>query len=364
MRPSLPLALAAAALLAACAKQEPAPEPVRAVRTMAVSTDTAGITHDYAAEVRARTESRLGFRVAGKLVQRPVNLGDTVKRGQLLGQVDAQDLRLGQDAARAAMQAAQVNFEQASADFRRFKDLREQGFISAAELERRDTALKSAKAQLEQARAQAGVQGNQAAYASLVADAAGVVTGVEAEPGAVVAAGTPIVRVAHDGPRDVVFSVPEHQVGGVRTLAGKPGALSVVLWGTSRETVPATVREIAAAADPVTRTVLVKADIGHAAARLGQTATVSIAQPRVAGITKLPLAAVIEQQGTPAVWVVDKPTMTVKRQPIQVGGAEGNAVVVTGGLAPGQLVVTAGAHVLTQGLKVKLYNEPSTVAQR
>lgn len=364
MRPSLLLALVAAAILAACAKQVPAPEPVRAVRTVTVSADTAGLTHDYAAEVRARTESRLGFRVGGKLVQRPVNLGDAVKRGQLLAQVDAQDLRLGQDAARAAMQAAQVNFEQANADFRRFKDLRDQGFISAAELERRDTTLKSAKAQMEQARAQAGVQVNQAAYASLTADSPGVVTAVEAEPGAVVAAGTPIVRVAHDGPRDVVFSVPEHQVAGVRALAGKTGALSAALWGPGRESVPATVREVAAAADPVTRTFLVKADIGQAEVRLGQTATVSIAQPRVAGVTKLPLSAVIEQQGVPAVWLVDKPSMTVKRQPIQVGGAEGNAVVVTGGLAPGQLVVTAGVHVLTAGLKVKLYNEPSTVAQR
>src|SRR5687768_12609382 len=106
MRPSLPLALVAAVLLTACAKQEPAPEPVRAVRRMTVNADTASLTNEYAAEVRARTESRLGFRVAGKLVQRPVNLGDAVKRGQLLAQVDAQDLRLGQDAARAAMQAA------------------------------------------------------------------------------------------------------------------------------------------------------------------------------------------------------------------------------------------------------------------
>lgn len=364
MRASLPLAIAAAALAAACAKQEPVPEPVRAVRTMTVSTDSAGVSHEYAAEVRARTESRLGFRVGGKLVRRPVNLGDAVKPGQLLAQVDAQDLRLGQEAARAAMQAAQVNFEQARADFGRFKDLRDQGFISAADLERRDTTLKAAQAQLAQARAQAGVQGNQAAYATLVADVAGVVTAVETEPGAVVAAGTPIVRVAHDGPRDVVFSVPEHQVGDLRRLVGKAGAVSVALWGSTRGVVPATLREVAAAADPATRTFLVKADIGDAAARLGQTATASIAQPRVAGITKLPLAAVIEQQGSPAVWVVDKGSMTVKRQPIQVGGAEGNAVVVTGGLAPGQLVVTAGVHVLTPGLKVKLYNEPSTVAQR
>ena len=177
MRPSLlfPFLFGAVAL-AACSKPEPAPDPVRAVRTQTVSAASTGGTHEYAAEVRARTESRLGFRVGGKIVRRAVNLGDAVKPGQVLAQLDPQDLRLGQDAARAALVAAQVNLDQAEADFKRFKELRDQGFISSAELERRDTSLKAARAQLDQARAQSNVQGNQAAYASLVADVAGVVT--------------------------------------------------------------------------------------------------------------------------------------------------------------------------------------------
>jgi RND family efflux transporter MFP subunit len=366
MRRALPIALVAGAMLAACAKTEPAPEPVRAVRTMTVASDSAGATHVYAAEVKSRTESRLGFRVGGKVTQRHVNLGDSVKRGQVLAQIDGQDLRLGQDAARAALQAAQVNYEQAGADFKRFKDLRDQGFISAAELERRETVLKSAHAQAAQARAQAGVQGNQAGYASLVADAAGVITGVDAEPGTVVAPGTPVLRLAHDGPRDVVFSVPEDKIAEVRALAGKAGALKVKLWGNGSEVIAATVREIAAAADPVTRTFLIKADVGNPAVRLGQTAAVAIETPKLAGVTKLPLTAVMSQQGKTAVWLVDKATMTVKPQPIQVAGAEGNTVVVAAGLQPGQVVVTAGVHVLTPGLKVKFYGEPATVvaAQR
>jgi RND family efflux transporter MFP subunit len=354
--------VAFAVVLAACAKTEPAPEPVRAVRTTVIAADTAGGVHEYAGEVRARTESRLGFRVAGKVVKRQANLGDTVKAGQVLAQLDSADLRLGQDAARAALQSAQVSYELASADYKRFKDLREQGFISAAELERRETTLKAAQAQADQARAQAGVQGNQAAYASLVADASGVITGVDAEPGTVVGAGTPIVRLAHDGPRDVVFSVPEDQVAAVRSLAGKPSGLKVKLWGNGSQHLPASVREVAAAADPATRTFLVKADVGNAPVRLGQTASVSIDMPKVAGVYKLPLSAVFEQQGRSVVWVIDKATMTVKTQPIQVAGAEGNTVVVSGGLAPGQVVVTAGVHVLTPGLKVKLYSEPATVA--
>jgi multidrug efflux system membrane fusion protein len=357
MRPFL-LPVAAAMLLAACAKNEPLPEPIRAVRTMTVSNDAAGGVQEYAAEVKARTESRLGFRVGGKLVRRHVDAGTTVKAGQVLAQLDPQDLRLGQDAARAALVAAQANHDQTLADFKRYKDLRDQGFISSAELERRDTALKSAKAQLDQARAQASVQGNQANYATLVADASGVVTAVDAEPGMVVGAGAPVLRLAHDGPRDVVFSVPEDKVTLVKALAGQPGRFKVRLWGASGEVLPATIREVAASADPVTRTFAVKADLATADVRLGQTATMLVELPKTIGVHKLPLSALKEEQGRTIVWLVDKATMTVKPQPVQVAGADGNDAVVSGGLSAGQVVVTAGVHVLNPGQKVKLYVDP------
>jgi multidrug efflux system membrane fusion protein len=227
MNPLIPLTLTGALIVTACSRTEPAPDPVRAVRTVTVSTQTAGGTWEYAGEVRSRTESRLGFRVGGKIVRRQADLGDSVKAGQVLAQLDPQDLKLGQDAARAAWTAAQVNHDQAQADYKRFKELRDQGFISSAELERRENALKAAKAQLDQALAQSSVQGNQAAYAALVADASGVITGVDAEPGMVVAAGAPVVRLAHDGPRDLVFAVPEDKVDLVRQLATMPGRFKV-----------------------------------------------------------------------------------------------------------------------------------------
>src|SRR3989442_11633182 len=201
MRHLLLIALASAAVVTGCAKTEPAPEPVRAVRTMTVSSDAAGGVHEYAAEVRARTESRLGFRVGGKLVRRSVDAGSIVKAGQVLAQLDPQDLRLGQDAARAALVAAQANFDQTAADFKRYKDLRDQGFISSADLERRETALKAAHAQLDQARAQASVQGNQAAYSALVADPSGIVTGVDIDPRMVLAAARPVLLLVHYRPR-------------------------------------------------------------------------------------------------------------------------------------------------------------------
>ena len=343
------------AALAACSKPAATPEPVRAVRILTVSAGQAGGTVDYAGEVRARVESRLGFRVGGKMISRPADLGDSVKAGQVLASLDPQDLRLGQEAARSSVQAARVNHEQALADFKRFKELRDQGFISTAELERRETSMRAAQAQLDQAQAQAGVQVNQARYTTLVADVSGVITAIEAEPGAVLSSGATVLRLAQDGPRDVVFSVPEDQVSALRALQDRAGALQVRMWGAEGAPMAATVREVAAAADPATRTFVVKADIGKAAVRLGQTATVSIALPATPGVIKLPLATVFEQQGKSSVWLLDKATMTVRAQAIQVVGAEGNLLVVASGLSPGQQIVSAGVHVLTPGQKVSLY---------
>ena len=357
------LVLGLMTLLTACGEHAVAPEPIRAVRTAIVSTGTAGLTHEYAADVRARVESRLSFRVGGKLLARKVNLGDSVKPGQVLAQLDPQDLVLGRDAANAAMIGARANRDQMGADYKRYIDLHKQGYISAAELERRDNAFKAAQAQFDQAKAQFSAQGNQAGYAQLVADVAGVVTAVDAEPGMVVAAGTPIVRVAVDGSRDVVFSVPEDKVGALRAAASVPGALKVRLWGTGQVLRDASLREVSAAADPATRTFLAKADVGKIDAKLGQTATVVLALPKATRVIKLPLEAVLQQQGKTTVWVLDGATMTVKPQTVTVAGADGNEVVIAAGLTPGQEVVVAGVHVLTAGQKVSRYQPPRAMQQ-
>ncbi|MFM2450759.1 MAG: hypothetical protein RIS44_3209 [Pseudomonadota bacterium] len=352
--------LAVTTLLVACSRPAPAPEPVRAVRTLTVQDQSAASHYEYAAEVRARTESKLSFQVAGKLVKRQVDLGDAVKAGQVLAQLDPQDLKLAQDSARAQLAAAQANYDLAAADFKRFKDLRDQNFISAAELERRDTTLKAALASLTQSKAQTQVQTNQAGYAALVSDVAGVVTGVEAEPGAVVSSGSTVLRVAQSGPRDVVFSVPEDKVAQIRALASSPTAFKARAWGEGKPWWPLKVREIAAAADPVTRTFLVKADLGSKAsdqAQLGQTMSVVVDLPQVAGVSKLPLSALKENQGQTAVWLVDASSMTVKLQAVSVAGADGNEAVISAGLKPGDVVVTAGVHVLQPGQKVKWLQE-------
>ena len=239
--------------LSACSKPAVTEEPVRAVKVIAVGTEAMQSGSEYAGEVRARVESRLGFRVGGKIVRRQAELGQRVKVGDVLAQLDAQDLKLASEAARAQLNAASTNRDLAAADFKRFKDLRDQNFISAAELERREASLKAAQAQVDQAQAQFSGQGNQASYASLVADTAGVVTSVDAEVGQVVGAGTPVVRIAQDGPRDVVFSVPEDKI-----LKIKVGSdVSIRAW-SNPAVFKGTVREVAASADPVTRTFSVK----------------------------------------------------------------------------------------------------------
>lgn len=353
-------AVAAMAVLAACGKQAPPPEPERYVRTVVLTPQSAGLQREFAAEVRARLESRLSFRVAGKILERKVDLGSVVKPGQVLARIDSSDLVLAQEAAKSNVLAARVNRDQLGADYKRYIDLHKQGFISAAELDRRDAAFKAAQAQFESARAQSDVQRNQAQYSSLIADAAGVVTGIDAEPGMVVAAGTPVVRVANDGPRDIVFSVSEDQIALVRAAAARPDGLKVRLWtDTKADAQPIKLRELAAAADPVTRTFLVKAELNSQNVHLGQTATVVLTGTPSDNAIKLPLSAVMESQGKSSVLLLDPKTMAVSPKAVTVVGAEGNELVVQG-LSPGMEVVTAGGHVLTPGQKVKRFVPPGT----
>lgn len=350
--------LVALALLAGCSRTEAPAEPVRAVKVMTVGTSALLSSQEFSGEVRPRTESRLGFRVAGKITRRQAEVGQHVQAGALLAQLDPQDYRLAADAARAQVAAAATNRDLAAADFKRFQALREQNFISGAELERRETTLKAAQAQYEQAQAQLAAQGNQARYTDLVADISGVVTAVEAEPGQVVAAGTPVVRIAADGPRDVVFAVPEDKVAAVRSgtqVSVRPWAGNGLLQGR--------VREVAASADPVTRTYAVKVSLeGSTQPSLGATVTVVPQALSQAGlqVIKIPTSALRQEGKGSAVWVLDRQTMTVRSQPVQVASADGNDAVVAAGLTPGMQVVTAGVHVLAPGQKVSVWQEKTS----
>jgi len=347
-------------VLPACSKPAPSPEPVRAVKVITVGLQPAQTALEYAGQVQARVETRLGFRVGGKLIARPVELGQRVQAGQVLAQLDPLDLQLASAAVRAQVAAARSQRDLAAAELQRYQDLRAQNFISAAELDRRQAARRAAQAQLDQAMAQLTVQGNQAGYAVLRADAAGVVTAVWAERGQVVAAGTPVVTVAQDGAREVVFSVPEDKVSAIQ-----PGAaVAVQAWASDRS-LRAVVREVAASADPLTRTFSVKATLGSTdSLPLGSTVSVlpealsKVGQP----ILLLPTSALKQEGQNTVVWVLDPGTMTVTTRPVQIATADGNDVVVAAGLSPGEQVVVAGVHVLTANQKVKLFQENTPVS--
>lgn len=348
--------------LVACSKAEAPQEPLRSVKLLTVAGSDLNLASEFSAEVRARVESRLGFRVGGKLVQRPAEPGQRVAAGQLLALVDAQDFQLAAQAAQAQVSAAQSQRDLAAAEFKRFEALKAQNFISGAELERREASLKAAEAALNQAKAQAQAQGNQAGYARLTASHAGVIIAVEAEVGQVVSAGQPVVRLAHDGPRDAVFAVSESAIMAIRL--GQSMQAMVLSTG---QMVQGTVREMAASADPVTRTYAVKLALAPGVGgALPLGATLNVRAPglssAVASAIKLPTSALRQEgQGT-AVWVLDEATMTVNSQAVQLGPVDGNEVVVSSGLKLGQKVVSAGVHVLSPGQKVTVYGAAPTPA--
>ncbi len=345
--------------LAACNPPPAAEEPIRAVKLITVQAGALGGGSEYAGEVRARTETRLGFQVAGKLTERPVQVGQLVKPGELLARLDAQDYALAVQAASATQQAAQTQRDLAAADLKRYAELKNQGFISGAEIERREATLRSADASLAQAKAQVALQGNQSAYTSLRAEVPGVVVAVEAEPGQVLGAGTPVLRLAHDGPRDVVFAVPEDRVTGFKV--GQP--MQVRMWAGGQP-LRGQVREVAASADAATRTFQVKVGLpAGAAAPLGATAyaVTGAATDHPAQAIKLPTSALRQAGGGSAVWLWDETSGTVKSQPVQVAGADGNDAVIVAGLRGGEQVVVAGVHVLNEGQKVLRYS-PHPVA--
>ncbi len=347
------LAIVVLASLAACGKGEAPQEPVRAVKVMTVGESGSGFELEFSGEVRARIESSLSFRVGGKLLSRPAEIGQRVKAGELLAQIDPQDYRVTADAAAAQLVAAQSNRDVAGADFKRYQDLFAQGFISAAELQRREAAYISAQAQWKQAQAQSAVQGNQSGYTRLLADGAGIVTSLDANAGQVVAAGQPVVRLALDGPRDVVFAVAEDKLGLLKT-----GVKVTVRQWIDGKTQEALVRDVSGSADAITRTFVVKAALPKDANPiLGSTVTVTLplTTTAVKPSIKLPTSALRMEAGTTSVWVLDPQTMTVKAQAIEVNTADGNDAVVTAGLQSGDQVVLSGVHVLTAGQKVSIF---------
>jgi RND family efflux transporter MFP subunit len=342
------------ALLAACSKEAPPPEDVRPVRAMQLAAGGAQTRTEFSGDVRPRYESRLGFRVAGKISARKVDVGATVKRGTLLMQLDPQDLRLGQVQATANLRAAQTNAELARAELKRYQDLRAQNFVSQAVLDQKIAAARSSQASVEAARALSSEQANQTGYANLESDTDGVVTGIDAEVGQVVAPGTPVVRVARTDEKEVVIGVPEDQVDELR----KVHEVKVRLWADPNRSIAGKIREVAPVADPATRTYTVKVSIPASEdVRLGMTAVVELVQQASGGAQlRAPLSSLVQNKGASSVWVIENVNgaQQVRLQPVQVGGVAGNEVLLSSGVRPGQQIVTAGVNLLKNGQKVRI----------
>jgi RND family efflux transporter MFP subunit len=341
----------AAALLGACSKPAPPAPDVRPVRAITLAAADVGVSAEFSGDVRPRYESRLGFRVGGKISARKVEVGGIVKRGTLLMQLDPQDLRLGQAQAQASLRAAETTLELAQAELKRYQNLRSQNFVSQAVLDEKVAAARSSQATVESSRAALREQANQTGYANLVSDTDGVVTAIDAEVGQVVAAGTPVVRVARTDEKEVVIGVPEDQVGALRSV----GEVAVRLWADPGRSIPGRIREVSPMADPATRTYTVKVAVpARDDVRLGMTAVVELKQRAGGGgpALRVPLSALHQDKGVTALWVIENGA--VRLVPVRVGGVSGNEVVLAEGVRAGQTVVTAGVNLLKNGQKVKI----------
>ena len=351
------LLAAACAGLAGCGKPPAKPEDVRPVRSLVVGAGATEAANTYAGEVRPRYESDLGFRVAGKIQSRAVNVGDTVKAGQLLAQLDPKDLALSEASGRAQVTALQAQLAVAKSDFERNQKLFDEGVIGASGLDHYQATYTAAQAQLEAAQAQLRSMSNQTGYAELRADHDGIITAVMGEPGQVVAAGQAVMRLAHSGEVEVASQVPEDQIARVRTGM----AVQVTLWANPGSAIPGTVRELASSADPATRTYTLRVSVPQPPPqmKLGMTASVRIPLSGLPDLIHLPLGALVEQQDRKGVWVFDRASQTVAFREVVIGGVADNQLLVAGGLKDGEVVVTAGAPLLRPGQKVTLLDQPA-----
>src|SRR3989440_3951958 len=346
--------LTAALVAGGCSKQAVKDPRLQSPRVEVFKAKAAGSNgRTFTGIVEARVQSDLGFRVAGKILERSVDVGQRVQKGQPLMRLDPEDLRLSAAAQQASVEAARAKYTQAKADETRSAMLIKSGVISGREYDQDRAALDSAKAQLDAAEAQARVSNNSSEYAVLLADADGVIVRTLSEPGQVVAAGQTVIQLAHDGPREALINLPE----GVRPDLG--AIASARLYGRD-QMYQARLREPSDAADPASRTFAARYVLeGEAAsAPLGSTVTVGLLSKQTSGnqSVQLPVGAIHDRGNGPGVWIVDDKS-EVKFRSVTIASIWKEEVVVSGGVQAGEKVVALGAHLLHEGQVVNLPNE-------
>ncbi|MGZ4957796.1 MAG: efflux RND transporter periplasmic adaptor subunit [Methylomonas sp.] len=337
-------------LLAACDQPKPTPQPPRPALVMTVGTHTAAAPTILVGEVHSRFESAQGFRINGKIIERRADVGNSVKKGQLLARLDKIDTDLSAQAADAEVRAAEAELALAQAELERYRQLYTRKFVSSQALDTQEARFKSATARVKQARAQAAVTGNQARYTDLLAERDGVLTEIRAEPGQVVAAGEVIASIAVPGNKEVTIAVPESMMTGIEV--GTPA--EVRLWADPAKVYEGKVREVAPAADSVTRTFQVRVALPQAddKVRLGMTAGVRFYHQDSLDVL-LPTPAVTRRDGQNIVWTVDPKNGQVAPRAVQTGAFREDGVIVTQGLQNGDQVVVAGVQTLVPGQVVR-----------
>jgi RND family efflux transporter MFP subunit len=352
------LTLAALALLPACRNADDAnPPEVRPVRVVTIESRAVGDTIALTGTVQAQTEINQSFRIDGRLIERAVDVGDTVRPGQLLARLDPQNEESGLQAARAQLVAAQAQLVEARNNHQRMRDLVAENAVSRASFDQAVALLQTAESQVEAVRANLSVAENRLSYTRLFADVAGVVTARGPEPGEVVSAGRMVVQVAREGTRDAVFDVPAQ----VKDSAPRNSAITVALVNDPKVTATGKVREVSPRADPVTGTFAVRVQLidPPPTMRLGSTVAGRVKLDAVPAI-QIPAAALVRADGGTAVWVYDAKAGTVSARGITVLSSNETTVQVASGLNPGDVVVTAGVQALRPGQKVRLLETPQS----
>jgi RND family efflux transporter MFP subunit len=349
------LAGLAAPLLTACQPDAETPAPqARPVRTVTVVKRDVGETVSYTGRIEAEDEARLAFRIAGRMIERLVNVGDQVGPGQMVAKLEPHNQLNALRTAEAGVAAAQARVNETQANFDRQKTLLARDVASRAQFEQAEAVLKTARAQLETAEAQLKVAKDQVGYTELRADAPGIVTATGAD-GEVVQAGQMILRVARREGRDAVFDVPAQLL---RSAPSDP-LITVSLTDDPTVTAAGRVREVSPQADPVTRTFQVKVGLTDppAAMRLGST-VVGRMKFEAVPVIEIPATALTESDRKPAVWVVDPKSLTVSLRNVEVARSDPATIAISDGLAPGEIVVTAGTQALHPGQKTRLLDSP------
>jgi RND family efflux transporter MFP subunit len=342
-------------LLAACQDQavSAVAKPERPVQVARVAFQPENAGGEFVGVVRARYETDLGFRVAGKITDRIVNVGDSVHADDVIARIDSKDLQLQVSSAEAEIAAATSNFAQATSDEQRFTTLRARGFAAVADYERKKSAKDEAEGRLERARRTLELARNQLAYAELKANADGVITATLAEPGQVVAIGQAVARLAQRGEMEAVVALPETWLGEARASQA-----SVRLWSGPKRSFTARLRELSPQADTTTRTYAARFTIENTdeTVALGMTATVTLSHGGAAAVAKLPLAAILNRGTGPAVYVIGKAD-ALELRPVTVASFTADTALLISGVDAGERVVTLGVQTLAAGQRVRPIDE-------